>query len=373
MATTAAALTALSPSLPGGDLEDSNISSPLSEVDDKDANDEDIEHMHLDVDDDGDNSSLSGEEAPETHNDASDSDSALSDAGSDVNSDANDTEAETLRLYDTPKNQRHRDVVVDQFNQGQIFEHTPTKMRKTPPEGEEDLITDDDASDASSQADGDESPLKPATTQHTSVDEDMKRASQERKRKRSSPADQSDLEQPLRKRTASVAAAEDEIDGEVAVVEDDTTSANLQSGAQSAGEDEEEDSPLNLDTVLDDEVPERETRATKKASRKGPKRNGATSEDTENDTGAEADGQRDTSLEGDVEQPDEDMDADADVEEEAEAEAAARNIEESRSTLLRNLSDLGHANLTEVERKQAAFRDWTLIEEMFGIFRNRLV
>ena len=78
--------------------EDSNISSPLSEVDDGDANDDDMEAMHLDADD-NDGSVLSDEDNGAAHDEPSESESALSDANSDIHSEANDTEAETERLY----------------------------------------------------------------------------------------------------------------------------------------------------------------------------------------------------------------------------------------------------------------------------------
>lgn len=84
MAAPASASATQSPAGPGvADLEDSNVSSPLSEVDDGDTNDDDIERMQLDPrGDDGDNFSASGDERPDAHHDGSDSDSALSDAAS---------------------------------------------------------------------------------------------------------------------------------------------------------------------------------------------------------------------------------------------------------------------------------------------------
>ncbi|KND94932.1 hypothetical protein TOPH_00222 [Tolypocladium ophioglossoides CBS 100239] len=358
MAATAPAPGALSPTgACGVDVEDSNVSSPLSEVDDGDANDEEIEHMQLDTRaDDGDNSSLSGDDHREPNNDGSDSDSALSDAASDVNSDANDTEAETERLYDTPKNHRQRDVVVDQFNNGQVFEHTPSKLRRTArveahnDDRDDESLSGDDASVTSSPGRADDSPTKPATTQDTSVDEDVKRDSLERKRKRSLVADQSESDQPLRKRTASVGASGPDADHDTPMNEDDTTSANPRSGHQSGGEDEAGSTP-NRDTPT--EPPERETRATKKSTRNSSKRKGASVDDMVGEAG-EADSdtrdeQPDAPAEDEVETHEEEPDGDA----EEEADAAAKNIE-------------------EMERKKAAFKDWTHIEEMFSIFRDRL-
>ncbi|POR39807.1 Sds3-like protein [Tolypocladium paradoxum] len=356
MAATAPAPGALSPSGTGGvDLEDSNVSSPLSEVDDGDANDEEIEHMQLDArGDDGDNSSLTGDDHQEANDDGSDSDSDLSDAASDVNSDANDTEAETERLYDTPKNQRRRDVVVDQFNNGQVFEHTPSKLPRTArvdahnDDRDDDSLSRDDASVASSPGRGGDSPTKPATTQETSVDDEVKRDSLERKRKRSPVIDQSESDQPLRKRTASLGApGADDDDDDTPLNEDDTTSANPQSGHQSGGEDEA-GSASNRDTPA--EAPERETRPTKKSTRNSSSRKGASPDDTAGEADSDArDEQPDAPAEDEAETHEEEPDGDV----EEEADAAAKNIE-------------------ELERKNAAFKDWTHIEEMFSTFRDRL-
>ncbi|OAQ84226.1 transcriptional regulatory protein DEP1 [Purpureocillium lilacinum] len=349
MAAPASASATQSPAGPGvADLEDSNVSSPLSEVDDGDTNDDDIERMQLDPrGDDGDNFSASGDERPDAHHDGSDSDSALSDAASDVHSDANDTEAETERLYDTPKNQRQRDVLVDQFNNGQVFEHTPSKLRRTTraagDHADDESVSGDDASVVSSHAAGDESPAKPATTNDTSVDEDLKHDSQERKRKRSPLADQSESDQPLRKRTGSVAAADADADEDLPMNEDDTPSAIPMSRQQSGGEDDESGPPSRRDTPA-----EAEARPAKKSTRSSLKRKGLAVDDVTADVDSDArDDQAEATAGDETEQPEDEPDVDE------EADAAAKNIE-------------------EMERKNAAFKDWTHIEEMFSIFRDRL-
>lgn len=377
MAATAPAPTSPSPSgTAGGDHDDSNISSPLSEMDDGDANDEEIEHMQLDAQvrgdaDDDDESSLSAADNHDAPNDASDSDSVLSDANSDVhtNSDANDTEAETERLYDTPQHQRQRDVVVDQFNEGQVFEHTPSKLRRaaTHHEHDNDSLSGDDASAASSPGGDVGSPIKPATTQDTSVDEEARRDSQERKRKRSPVAEPSDSDQPLRKRTASVVKPDNEADDDSVAVEDDGTPANIPSGNRSPAE-EDDTSSHKLDEAPEDDAPERATRSAKKTTRSGSRRKGVSPDEAEEDPDTEAhDEPREGATEDDAEHHDEEMDADA----EEEAEAAAKNLEECEAP--RRHSTLSHANPLIVERKQAAFKDWSHIEEMFGVFRDKLV
>lgn len=344
MAAAASASAARSPAgAAAPDLEDSNVSSPLSEVGDGDANDDEIEHMQLDSR--GDDASVTSDvERLDAHNDGSDSDSALSDAASDVNSDANDTEAETERLYDTPRNQRQRDVVVDQFNNGQIFEHTPSKLRRTTrathrdEDGAENdgddanggnrdggFASGDDASVVSSRARGDESPAKPTTANDAGVGDMAKHDTQERKRKRSPLAGQSESDQPLRKRNGSVAAPAGDADGDTPMNDEDTTSANPQSGHQSGGEDEGSGTASLRDTTA--EAPERETRASKKSTRSSLKRQGlAPVEDTNGEAESDIrDEHEDATAEDETEQPEEEPDVDADE----EADAAARNIEES--------------------------------------------
>lgn len=331
MAATAVAYGARSPSGPGTvDLDDSIVSSPLSEVDDGDANDHDIEHMQLDGRRQiGDNSSLSGDNHHVANHDNSDSDSALSDAASDVHSEVNDTEAETERLYDTPRTQRHRDVVVDQFNNGRIFEHTPSKLRRTAGadtdnDNRDDLsVSGDEDSVASSFPERQDSPTKPVATNDTSIDEDAKPDSLERKRKRSPVVDQSAPDQPLRKRIGSQGAPET-AEQDTSMKEDDATSANPRSGHQSGGEDETS-STSNHGLLV--EASERETRKSKRNSskRKGPiagEAGGGADSDAREDPA-------DIAVEDEAEHPEEEPDGDV----EEEADIAAKNIEESGSPL----------------------------------------
>ncbi|KAH6898513.1 hypothetical protein B0T10DRAFT_453841 [Thelonectria olida] len=352
MAATVSAAPPLSPTRAGGvGNEDSNISSPLSEVDDKDDNDEEIEHMQLDNDDDGTPKPSAGSKKA-----ASDSDSVLSDAHSDVPSEAN-TEAETERLYDTPKHQRHRDVVVDQFNEGQVFEHSPSKLRRTANlHGEahhrdDESLSGDDASIGSVRA-AEDSPTKAVTSKDTSVDEEAKSDPQERKRKRS-PApdpDPSEPEQPLKKRTSSgpeLQLNEPKPAEDVIMHEDELAPANDASGAQTPAEDAEI-SPRKK-TAHEDDSTERIPRVAKKNTRSGSKRksHAATDHDHETEAGTH-EGVRDG---GPHAGPQHGESAHADVEEEVDAATAHDE---------------------EVERKHSAFRDWSQIEEMFGVFRDRL-
>lgn len=334
MAATAVAHGARSPSGPGAvDLEGSVVSSPLSEVDDGDANDDEIEHMQLDGRGHiARKASLSGDDDHIANHDGSDSDSALSDAASDVNSDVNDTEAETERLYDTPKNQRHRDVVVDQFNNGQVFEHTPSKLRRTPGANADMNIRDDldlsvsgdEESAASSLAGREDSPTKPATTNDTSIDEDAQLDSHERKRKRSPVVDPAELDQPLRKRNGSLEAPGATVEQDTPMNEDDTTSANPRSRHQSGDEDE-------TGSLSNRGVPvEASGRETRKSKRNSSKRKGLLAGEAAG--GADSDTREDpadVAVEDDPEHPRDEVDGDA----EEEADIAAKNIEESKLSI----------------------------------------
>lgn len=369
----------MSPGPGAADLEDSNMSSPLSEVDDKDTNDDEM-NIHLDNEGDDKTSTLSTYDRPDARTPESDSDSALSDAQSVVNSEANDTEAETERLYDTPQHQRQRDVVVDQFNDGQIFEHTPSKLKRTVAVEEEENLADNESlsGDAASNpptanaSDAEESPSKPVTTKDTSVDEEAQFDLQDRKRKRSPAADTSESDQPSRKRTGSVGAAEAEDDRDTGPDEEEAASNQVQSTYHSPLEPHNE-SPEKQETPIDETEGDKVPRISKKTTRNGVKsKSNAVDEPREavTDTSAD-DGTTGGGLDDEVENVDEMVDVEA--EEEAEAEAAARNAEECKLHPCMPLPSSPFIDSPQVERKQAAFKDWSKIEEMFGIFRDRLV
>ncbi|KAF4594599.1 Sds3-like protein [Ophiocordyceps camponoti-floridani] len=324
----------------GGSLGDSNASSPLSEVDDGDPNDDEMERIQLHPTGPVEpKPSLSGHS-----NNALESDSALSDAASDVHYDPNDTEAETERLYDTPTSQRQRDALVDHFSNGPAFEPSPSKLNRATPAVGDASLSGDDASAASSQVISSDALVAKSGTK---VDELVTLDSQERKRKRSPLADQSGSDEPLRKRTGSVAALETTAQQDIVANEDDNASANPLSGQQSVAEDEPSSSS-NRETTS--EAPERETKTTK-STRSSSKRKALPPEDAPAAAAAEADSDTREALapEDEAEQPEEAVDADVDE----EMDAAVKNIE-------------------EMQRKHAAFRDWTHIEDMFNIFRERL-
>ncbi|KAF9771498.1 hypothetical protein IL306_010870, partial [Fusarium sp. DS 682] len=369
MAATASAPPPLSsPALGVGDHEDSNISSPLSEVDTKDDNDEDIEHMNLDHDDE-DSVRRSPRKKPQA---VSDSDSVLSDTHSDVPSDGNVTEAETERLYDTPKHQRQRDVVVDQFNEGQVYEHTPSKLRRTAnlhDDDDESAIDDDDASTGSPTI-GEDSPIKHATTHEIEGEDEHKNDAQERKRKRSPAADQSETEQPLRKRASSehaTGANPPQQPEEAILPEDVPAHAHESTGTHTPAEDTDA-SPRKRSTNREGDLAERLSRVVKKNTRGSKRKAAAAAADLDPDTDSGShDGARDSARGTDVDHDEAEAEADADE----EIDLAAAHDEECKNNFAHDLGN--HAHLATVERKQAAFKDWTVIEEMFGVFRDRYV
>ncbi|KAI6783720.1 Transcriptional regulatory protein-like protein [Emericellopsis cladophorae] len=344
MATPVSAPPVLSP--PRGDgvePEDSNISSPLSDV----ANDEDMDTPMAAGDEDSEDAdSLSGGMADAAM--ASEDESALSDAQSVGQSEGNDTEAETERLYDTPQHQRSRDVVVDQFNEDHVFEHTPSKLRREALAQDEEAADDqssaeDDAYSGGDKSETEASPSKVATTKDTSVDDEHQHDSQERKRKRSLATDGSDPEQPLRKRAASVVPAKDkdeDIPEETAAV-GEVEVDNERSGPPSVAD----EVPSHEKTDLGETTADLKSKIRKKTTRSISRR-----KDSDDDAGGAAtapQAERDTEAEAEAIQ--EPMDAEA----EEEADIAAKNAEEA-------------------ERKAAAFRDWSKIEEMFGVFRDKI-
>ncbi|OLN97014.1 Transcriptional regulatory protein DEP1 [Colletotrichum chlorophyti] len=333
MAATASAPPALSPGQATLDHDDSNISSPLSDVEDKDGEGESLDGMQLDHRPDLD--------------EALDSDSNLSEA--------NDTEAETERLYDTPQAQRHKDVVVNQFNDGQVFERTPSKLQKTfsvdtIDDGDDDSLSDrDDVSMTSSR--GDEgSPSRPKkSTEHPFV-EDHPESGDNKKRKRSPVAESSEPGQPSRKRTGSVVPQEqNQRKGGVEMHDDEVPSTNSHSGDHSANEDHVPELPsTKRGSSRENHSPSKDSQITKKITRNGSRRKGnaVEAQDLEgNDSDARNDGrgEDDAGTHGDDHA---EHDGDDDVE-------TTRNDE-------------------ELERKRAAIDEWTDLEEKFVVFRERL-
>ncbi|KAM0287788.1 hypothetical protein ACHAQH_000320 [Verticillium albo-atrum] len=341
MAAAGAIPPALSPEQPALNHDDSNISSPLSDVEDGDGDEGSLDVMNM-------NHDTPRQADEDEEGEVSESESNLSDA--------NDTEAETERLFDTPQAQRHRDVVVNEFNEGQIFEHTPSKLQKTFSVDEEADNTDneslsdnDDVSLASSPGDGSPSPTKSTKPTETPLATLVRESSETKKRKRSHPVDQSDSDQPLRKRTGSVAAPDLDLATHPDDEEDDPLSTHPNSGNQSA----DEDIPVltteaKIDPSRESASPVKASSITRKLTRNGSK-NKSDDDDDEKNNGV--DGHEEGTADEGVElRVDEDH---VDAEAEDDADTAARDEE-------------------ELERKQAALDEWNQLESKFVLFRERL-
>ncbi|GKT63453.1 transcriptional regulatory protein DEP1 [Colletotrichum tofieldiae] len=334
MAATASAPPALSPGQATLDHDDSNISSPLSDVEDKDGEGESLDGMQL-------------EHPQEDPDEALDSDSNLSEA--------NDTEAETERLYDTPQAQRHKDVVVNQFNDGQVFDRTPSKLQKTfsvdaTDDGDDESLSDrDDVSMTSSHAD-EASPSKPKKSTTLPSTEDDAENTDSKKRKRSPVAESSEPGQPARKRTGSVVPQEqDQQKNGVELQEDEVPSTNSHTGDHSATEDNAPElPPTKRGSSRDGHSPIKDVQITKKITRNGSRRKGHAPETHEHE-GHDGDGRDDGRG---------DEDSGAHVDDHAEQEGDD-DAETSK-------------NDEEMERKRAAVEEWTDLEEKFVVFRERL-
>ncbi|KAF2967185.1 hypothetical protein GQX73_g6369 [Xylaria multiplex] len=319
-------------------LSDDDGSSPLSDVEDKD---EDPDDLH--------------DEERLTNNENDDL------SFPDNQSDANDTEAETERLYDTPQQvTRHKDVVLDQSANTAVYERTPSKLRQAAKSASRDNnhrdtpLSDDDVSMASSPprqpTNGTEKPQSP--TLDILAEAAATQEVETRKRKRSLPTQAIEIQQPPRKRADSAPNVRRAVvDGDATMVDEDYPSLNTNSGEHSA--DEAINPTAGDDEPEPDEHPQPQTdhhpNVRKQTRSSSKKLKGA-------DEAAEADAPTGESLDGTAPEEDEthtgeDEHMEVDVDE--EAEAAAKNEE-------------------ELERKRAAFEQLGGIEKRFATFREKL-
>ncbi|KAI0458800.1 hypothetical protein F5B21DRAFT_406444 [Xylaria acuta] len=335
-------------------LSDDDGSSPLSDVEDKD---DDPDGLH-------DDEHL-------THNENDDL------SFPDNQSDANDTEAETERLYDTPQQiTRHRDVVLDKSADAMVYERTPSKLRQEAKasgrsnDHQDTPLSDDDISMASSPpAQPIECPVKlQSPTLDILAEAAATQEAETRKRKRlSMPTEAAEADHPSRKRADSVPTpGQPTIDGDAAMVDEDDPSLNIHSGEHSADE--------AIDTAAGDDEPvqlplsDHHTNVRKQTRSSSRKLKGA--EET-----AEADAHTGESLDGTAPEEDEahtgeDEHMEVDVDE--EAEAAQKNEEERMARPLATSLDRDTDSAAIVERKKAAFEQLNLIERRFAAFREKL-
>ncbi|AEO53250.1 hypothetical protein MYCTH_2294326 [Thermothelomyces thermophilus ATCC 42464] len=376
-----------SPPAPAPDNDASNASSPLSEPEDKDTYGDEAD---LDMRDLGDGNNTPGRNGAQGEPGSdpasqSDDDSKLSEV------DVNDSEAETERLYDTPpKNGATRDAAgaVGEGNRrftdrrDRVFERSPSKLHQQlragvdadeavggrnsasePEDGE-----DDDVSVPSSEAEldsakqprlraaalGKKSQAAPSNNAPTS--HPRKTSADSRKRKRSSVAEQSDSEQPLKKRTGLVSGADRESADDVAMADDDAISTNPQSSNHTA---EEEDEEPEATTEPKEELPDaaEEDVAVSSGSRKGrrsPAKKRKSKSPEERNAKEEA-----------PEEPPEDAETQS-------LEVPTPQAEDDHVDEVDEEAEAAHRNEEELERKKAAWEELISIEKQFSSFRERL-
>ncbi|TPX16568.1 uncharacterized protein E0L32_003862 [Thyridium curvatum] len=372
----------------------SNISSPLSEVEDKDGEPEDmdldLENQNTSTRNQSDRDDDDAETGPVPGTTASgsdgDGDSNLSEL------DINESEAETERLEDTPRKKRNgRNASANgtgddskHFVQSRDrpFEPSPSKLKQqiqvdveparnsdeeddAEEEGEEELSEEEAGheSDASSQADGGRngggSPRSAsqkrakgdAASTNTEDTSQGASSSETRKRKRSLAADQSESDQPLRKRVGSVGVDRENTDDKT-VLDDDTEniSTNPQSRAHSSDEDNTNDKEEHIAESI--ETPAADANRARKSKRHGAKRRK---------------GFEDSAAGSEVNEELADDDAGA-----AEDETTAPGEDEQPEGEVDEEAEIAHKNEEEMERKRAAFEQLQSIEKHFATFRERL-
>ncbi|KAI1435704.1 hypothetical protein GGR50DRAFT_294418 [Xylaria sp. CBS 124048] len=319
-------------------LSDDDGSSPLSDVEDKDEDPDDLQDDEIQTHNENDDLSLP-----------------------DNQSDANDTEAETERLYDTPQQiTRHRDVAPLQSTHARVYERTPSKLRPDAKTGSGNthrgtVLSDDGASMASSPPG--QSIEAPETLQSPPTLDILAEAAatQEadiKKRKRSSLVDATEGEQPLPKRNGAIPITDQSVaDGNTNRPDEDETSPNNNSWEHSA--DEGIDATAGDDEAGRDEsaqqTPANHHTSVRKQTRSSSRKLKSAGEITEVDvpTGESLDG---IAPEEDETHTGEDEHMDVDVDE--EAEAAQKNEE-------------------ELEKKKAALEQLGGIEKRFATFREK--
>lgn len=360
MATTETAPPMVSRSSPPTvDHSPSNASSPLSDVEDKDG---DAEEMDFDLPSPG--AAILARQrqledldvgSPSLSTGTDGDESRLSDA------DVNDSEAETERLYDTPpKNTAGRDTVYRASEPGvqtflerrtRPFEPSPSKLQRQLKVQTDDAddgsdndslsdADDDDASTASNEhAEPDESrPPSPVrkTSQHITkdaptADTDKDDVTDTRKRKRSSAADQ--LDEPLRKRTGSVVAPEREFSAdEAAIAEDEGATPTVLTREQTA--EEEDTAEAETSEPKSKDVPTQSIEDTPQAGRSKSAKRGTNKKRKDRGDGGGVESPLDSPVDAGTPGADEDIARNAEDEQpeiNADEEAELAHKEEERT------------------------------------------
>ena len=348
----------------------------------------DEELSDVDVDGDG-SSSLSDIEDKDAEQEE---DQEGSDELSNPSDDENDSEAETERLEESPNKFRpHQDVVLSSHNDTQ---RTPSKLHNQVTADDQDDEEDDDPlSDAELSLN--ESPESPKSSVHDDAEVDHPTAptsledgsienknllsvieADTRKRKRSIMAGsglEDDIEEPLHKRTGSIMGTGDEYAIEEDIQQDeeiDTShpiSGNISADEDGAPQEDEAAEEIEGEAVADDEAPEAvDIPALPK--RRGRKKktaveNGVSNHDEETDIVPDGE-----AVNGDDEARKAE-DENAENEGDDEAEAAQKNEEERK--LLEIWLLRWDADSILVEKKRIALDQLSSIERQFSTFRDR--
>ncbi|CAK7268279.1 Transcriptional regulatory protein [Sporothrix epigloea] len=387
----------------------SNVSSPLTEVEDKDGEPDDIDldgpaHnssslSNVNLDDEDDDGSRAARSPSASDND----ESALSDVGPDIN----DSEAETERLYDTPTKMKNLKDGTDADNSPESlpspikrlaaqvrdrkFQASPSKLKQqlhALSDVDTDNDDDDDDDDALTEAEDEENNEADGGEEAAAADLDRMRGSRRRsltarqqaektaaveekeetptptpailrqlsssdtrKRKRSHTTDPSESDQPLRKRagsgggTAGCEANSEEISGHKAMIKR-VNGAEPDDDTAETGSDDKADLNEAAEGTISDAF--RARRSMRGSAKKHNSSDDGDEEANENDVldgGESATVEEDAAGQGDDELLDGDLDD--------EAEAALRNEE-------------------ELERKKAALENLHAIEKQFASFRDKL-
>lgn len=335
-------------------LSDDDNSSPLSDVEDKDPDPDDLHHFHRSL-------------IHERDHDVS----SVGDL-----SDANDTEAETERLYDTPqKPTRQKDVVLNQSAEGQVYERTPSKLRQhqtTVDDDDDEPLSDEDVSMSSSPPA--QETKDPDKLQSPTLDLLAEAANQEaenRKRKRSSVAIEPEPQEPLRKRNGSVPAqAQPQPDGDTTAIDDDGPSSNTQSGEHSADEAPTTTVGATKQSEPIEEAPSDHEALPPKLTRSGSKKRKVPEDAAEvkRPSGEVRDG-------ADVEEEHAHTGDDEPIADEVdeEAEVAHKNEEERTTGPFQTPKQAVANHIMTVERKRTAYEQLTGIEKRFATFRDRYI
>jgi hypothetical protein len=385
--------------------QDSTVSSPLSEVEDKDAGPDDMDIDMNSNRSDGDEPSdpkKGRAHDPTVQPPHDDSDSNLSEI------ETNDSEAETERLYNTPrKNNTHPGGSIPNAKTekrrspekpAHTLQRSSSKLRAKARGGESggddnDGLSDDrqdaDDEDKGSTVDSEPDSEKEVGVTRAKAQQNQRTKSQDsqviasstlagsgsdnsladtKKRKRSPVTERPDSNQPIRKRTASIPEPGDESSSLSKIESEDVALSNLtgnKSAEHTADEDDEETTMKNAGDIADSvERPTHEVSKPKKSKRSTKKRKGSS------ETAEEAhEGEEPTAI---PIQTVEDEQAEVGIDEEAEAVHKNEEERKNQHSVTRHFDLLLVTDQSAaVEKKRTAFDQLSSIEKNFAVLRDR--